>query len=120
MEVQGRAKLERAANGKVAGFLWGTLWQRHKWMLMVSLFLQAIYSAFNFSGPVILSKIVTFLGNNKLYTAQLNNQLVSDPRSLCNAIRLAFIRVVLRQAHMHDHTTRPWRHCKSSALQLTL
>ena len=82
MGLQGRAKLERAAAGKVAAFLWNALWHRHKWMLMVSLFLQGIYSAFNFSGPVILSKIVTFLGNNKLYTAQLNNKLVSHPRKI--------------------------------------
>lgn len=75
--VQGRAKLERTAKGKVAGFLWGTLWQRHKWNLMISLVLQAIYSAFNFSGPIILSRIVTFLVNNKLYVDQSGRPLVS-------------------------------------------
>ena len=74
---QGRAKLERTGAGKVAGFLWAALWQRHKWMLLLSLGLQGIYSAFNFSGPIILSKIVTFLGNSALYKAQINTTLVS-------------------------------------------
>lgn len=45
-------------------------------MLMLSLALQAVYAGFNFSGPVLLSKIVSFLGNSALYKAQLNQELV--------------------------------------------
>ena len=75
--VQGRAKLKRTAQGKIAGYLWNSLWQRHKRMMMVSLFLQFIYSAFNFAGPVLLNKVVTFLTSSALYKAEQSAPLVS-------------------------------------------
>jgi len=73
---QGREKLERTRNGKIAAFLWKTLWARHKATLMASLALQGVYSAFNFAGPVILNKIVTFLQNWALWKAEQNQPLV--------------------------------------------
>ena len=74
--AQGREKLERTRDGKIAAFLWKTLWARHKGTLMVSLALQGVYSAFNFAGPVILNKIVTFLQNWALWKAEQNAPLV--------------------------------------------
>ena len=73
---QGLEKLERTRNGKIASFLWLTLWSRHKRWLLVSLALQGVYSAFNFAGPVILNKIVTFLQNWALYRAEQTAPLV--------------------------------------------
>ena len=77
--VQGREKLERTRNGKIAAFLWKTLWARHRGTLMASLALQGVYSAFNFAGPVILNKIVTFLQNWALWKAEQNQPLVRLP-----------------------------------------
>ena len=77
--AQGREKLERTRDGKIAAFLWKTLWARHKGTLMASLALQGVYSAFNFAGPVILNKIVTFLQNWSLWKAEQNAPLVRLP-----------------------------------------
>ena len=66
----------------MAGFLWGALWQRHKWKLVLAVGLQAIYGAALFSGPILLSKIVTFLGDTALYNAQQGTTLVRARRDV--------------------------------------
>lgn len=68
---KGRLKFERTEAGKIAPHLWASLFTQHGPWLFASISLQAIYNAFNFSGPVILNKIVTFLQNSDIYnTAQ--------------------------------------------------
>ncbi len=86
--AQGREKLERTRNGKIAAFLWKTLWARHKATLMASLALQGVYSAFNFAGPVILNKIVTFLQNWALWKAEQNQPLVRPPPDIVSVFDL--------------------------------
>ena len=77
--AQGREKLELTKDGKIAAFLWKTLWARHKGTLLASLALQGVYSAFNFAGPVILNKIVTFLQNWAFWRAEQSTPLVRVP-----------------------------------------
>ena len=101
--AQGREKLERTRNGKIAAFLWKTLWARHKGTLMASLALQGVYSAFNFAGPVILNKIVTFLQNWALWKAEQNAPLVrlSSVKHVCHHANVYKADVLARCAACH-------------------
>lgn len=70
---KGRHKMQRAEDGKEAPHLWPLLLRQHASVLLSSIFLQAIYNAFNFSGPVLLGKIVTFLQTSAFYETARNN-----------------------------------------------
>jgi len=67
LTAKGRHKMQRAQDGKEAPHLWRLLFKQHWLWLFASVAMQGIYNAFNFSGPIILGKIVTFLQTSDNY-----------------------------------------------------